>query len=122
MTREEILNMEAGREMDALVAEQVMGYERTADVMPYGFGNAWLLYYTTDIAAAWEVAKKILDDYSESYYMFGYPLIDADWNVCDKSWAKFYIDDDEFAADAPGFDGLPLAICRAALLATLEEL
>lgn len=61
--------MNAGRELDALIAEKVMGWtwnEFTA-WSPSGSRNAiqfkndlsWLPYYSTDIAAAWEVVEKI---------------------------------------------------------------
>lgn len=62
--------MNAGRELDALVAEKVMGWtwdENTA-WSPTGSRNArvadgdlwwWLPPYSTDIAAAWEVVERI---------------------------------------------------------------
>ena len=75
MTRDEILKLEAGRELDALVAEKVMG------LLVTNHGTAKIIYgkvevdgkehvtfspvrpYSTDIAAAWEVVEKMSDDY-----------------------------------------------------------
>jgi ABA sandwich protein len=69
MTNDEILNMPAGREMDALIAEKVMGHEVKRDVVmwregnaslePYSEGFTVLAHYSTDIGAAWEVVEKI---------------------------------------------------------------
>lgn len=70
MTRDEILAMPAGREMDALVAEHVMGllnvhkyngeWIHTRNPIPF-VGAPIVEYYSTDIAAAWEVVDKIMD-------------------------------------------------------------
>ena len=49
MTKEEILALQLGPEMDALVMSEVMGGASTSGDLP-GF--------STDIAAAWEVLKK----------------------------------------------------------------
>jgi hypothetical protein len=112
MARDEILNMEAGREMDALVAEKVMGYERVPDIKPYGFGDAWLQHYSTDIAAAWQVvgklenndfwweASNVVPNSDPIVYEWKFVTVGRQGEAC------------EFTA--------PLAICRAALLATLE--
>ena len=56
MTRDEILAMEPGRELDALVAEKVMGLTTGPDSYfdcAYEADDA--LHFSTDIAAAWEV-------------------------------------------------------------------
>jgi len=49
MIKEEILAVEAGRELDRLVAIEVMDYERPVEVEPY----------STDLIAAWQVVRKI---------------------------------------------------------------
>lgn len=66
--------MEAGREMDALVAEKVMGWEKVHN-NPVVWGDSWygidgdalmrLPHYSTDIAAAWQVVEKVIagDEY-----------------------------------------------------------
>ena len=55
MTREEILTMESGRTMDALVAEKIFG--KVKDSWHY---KLTLPNYSTDIAAAWGVVEKII--------------------------------------------------------------
>ena len=57
------------RELDALVAEKVMGIRVKAVPIPAKFvsqetdGKPWghVEHYSTDIAAAWEVVEKMLD-------------------------------------------------------------
>lgn len=57
--------MKPGIELDALVAEKVMGWtEKRLDHNKYLFeacGLSSVPRYSTDIAAAWEVAQKIKD-------------------------------------------------------------
>ena len=100
MTREEILNMPAGREMDSLIAKFVMKVDSPHDVYKF----------STDIADAWEVVKKL--ELFSKYCFYG---SDADelWTVHSWKYGK------------PHFTGIesrtaPLAICRAALLAVME--
>ena len=71
MTRDEVLAMKPGRELDALVAEKVMGWKvaqvfdlKDTDgtniangITPYSIGQR-VPHYSTDIAAAWEVVGK----------------------------------------------------------------
>ena len=124
MTREEILNMRAGREMDALIAEKVMQHWVKRDVImwqegikrkeEYSEGFTTLAHYSTDIADAWTVVEKMKSKHFRMYY---------------KS-APFQKDDNEplgWTCSMSGFefmpehaDTAPLAICRAALLAVME--
>ena len=104
--------MPAGREMDALVAEKVMGW---ADIN----SNAALVgglcddkrnwkplpFYSTDIAAAWEVVEKIKGNYGNCRFI-------TEWVPKAKQWS----------CGGDGYDcgwgkTAPLAICRAALKA-----
>ena len=95
MTREEILNMPAGREMDALIAKFVMKVDSPHDVYKF----------STDIADAWTVVEKmnsIKMDTDEGYqirakFLFGIQMLHGK---------------EEKEAS--------LAICRAALLAVME--
>lgn len=48
--------MKPGRELDALVAEKVMGRTKPEHFVPK---NVWLPHYSTDIAASWEVVEKM---------------------------------------------------------------
>ena len=71
MTRDEILAMEPGREMDALVAEVVFGRPPAYYHCPHFDENGRMLAFcacpnlprhSTDIAAAWQVVEKLYDD------------------------------------------------------------
>ena len=112
MTRDEILNMEAGREMDALIAEKVMGLRVIrADWEPHNrgikfddFGN-----YSQDIAAAWEVVEKLRLTITPNHC---YPVVKARWCVDTELKGK----NDIWLV---GAETAPLAICKAALLAVI---
>jgi hypothetical protein len=106
MTRDDILNMEAGRELDALVSKEfdLLHYYACGDFFP-----------SSDIAAAWQVVEKFKgqvtiqgplsvgfnegEDYP-NYWTVGFT---------DRAW-------DDINGEA---DTLPLAICRARLLAKM---
>lgn len=116
--------MQAGREMDALVAERVMGWDRDVmgclgapkgakeyDTQCHSWIGAWdengnpnfLPHYSTDIAAAWQVVEWMKD------WNFTLDWLGSDWQ------AMFQTEDDgEFFVNA---DTALLAICRAALKA-----
>lgn len=111
MTKEEILAMVAGRELDKIVGEEVFGFE-VKDFWPdepkpsnYSYHmrvpctdpkykEAWELmpHYSTDISAARQVADKMFE-------------LGHDMNMLHLS-SEFY----------------PEAICRAALLIRLDEI
>lgn len=66
LTREQVLSMDAGRELDALVAEKVMGLTNLhwmSGQLHYGAEHEMNLLpdYSTDISAAWEVVEKMGD-------------------------------------------------------------
>lgn len=50
------MNLDPGRELDALVAEKVMGISNSELKYHYGFSS---YHYSTDITAAWQVIGKI---------------------------------------------------------------
>lgn len=58
--------MEAGPQLDELIAEKVMGYSRVTDDCFYnqflGEQLAEIRPYSTDIKAAWEVVNKLAHD------------------------------------------------------------
>jgi hypothetical protein len=139
LTREEILAMEPGRELDKLIAEQVMGWsiyrfdkdvpercyymlvDKSFDpVVDDGYWNAgerkteeeaWNdnRPFSTDISAAWEVVMHLKSKYW--YFML------SDEN---EGWeASFYWDPHRPAFEAVSSDA-PQAICKAALLAVLK--
>jgi hypothetical protein len=136
MNEDEIMKLEAGRELDALVAEKVMGWQwfdhtgyairyfRPPNRFNYGAiaeGKEInylesLPHYSTDIAAAWEVAEKL-----GNWHGFDFLVIKAAGNdLWCAGWYEFYGDDYETRA-ADEAETVPLAICRAALLAAMEE-
>ena len=127
MTRNEILNMPAGREMDALVAEKVMGWSRGTyhsdgvDYLrdPEGTSHLNVPQYSTDIAAAWQVVEKIRTKYPVIRISTG-DLMGKYWqcHMADAWREVSHEDDSDWFANAPT---APLAICRAALLAVMDS-
>jgi len=123
MTREEILRMEAGPELDRLIAERVMGWKAGADFFvadgkisrihraTSGTAVSELWSPSTDIAAAMEVVNKLLSRYNISIYSGRYPIRWFVQIVAVEDWETKALVEDE---------NLPLAICRAALLAAME--
>lgn len=59
-TREEILSMEVGRELNELIAEKVMNIP--VSVKKRKFEYVHVPHYSTDISAAWEVEEKMGND------------------------------------------------------------
>jgi len=129
MTKEEILNMEPGPELDRLVAEKVMGWRRRSHKFSQ---NAWEWYnpeipdpyhnkdfvcndvdlpkFSTDIAAAWKVVNRL----REKQFDIMIKTLKDRWEVLISDPDKIL----DWYATAPE---LPLAICRAALLAVSAE-
>ena len=125
--------MTAGREMDALLAEKVMGYTLSELSLPAypkyklfdiesGEFSGYVKevpHYSTDIAAAWEVVKRMpipfkLEKCWEKAYQIGPEgwsacwCTDADCEGCNEN-SRCTNGDDAWAETAP------LAICRCAL-------
>ena len=104
MTRDEILAKSAGRYLDALIAERIFHYYDVPDHA----------HYSTNIADAWMVVEKMIEKY-EFALEFNAEEFNLEW------WAVFFLDDELeslFDAAAPN---APEAICKAALLAVMEE-
>lgn len=109
---ENIDEMQAGPELDALVAERVMGWWATKDecsptgTWPYRPISDPELYGSfcpsRSIAAAWEVVEKLGPYFSVEQYPGG------------RAWAAHFKTSYGTGAYAPT---APLAICRAALKA-----
>jgi hypothetical protein len=109
MKKEEILAMEAGRELDVLVAEHVMGwydislmtntsnnFTNYQGITPGIYSRRKIKNYSTDISATWEVVEKMRE--SEYKYQFNQHM------------------------DKGSFTNVtPLIICRAALLAVMDS-
>lgn len=107
----------AGRELDALIAERIMGWVRGRR---YGNGNGdWIIdgkegrrtwettpRYSSDSAAAMQVFQRLRE---MDFIVVLETAINGQWCVTVENW--------EEAADT-----IPLAICRAALQATATVL
>lgn len=109
-TRDEILAMEAGPELNALVATEVMGFDinkRTKYIAGKRVHpDDWSP--SADIADAWEVVEK-MDDVMWTFT----------WLTDSRVWQARFIDILPMPeAEAPT---VQLAICRAALLTTIQE-
>ncbi len=112
--------LEAGRLLDALVAEKVMGWRRKPGrnvwiddnvltgwlIEPDDVNDAPCWAPSTDIAAAWEVVEKVM--YPHGWYLAPVPDSEGWWGV--------FTPPDEHREVALGATA-PLAICRAALKA-----
>jgi len=122
MNRDQIMNMPAGREMDALVAENVFGYTvhhesmTTNGEQPDGKFHAGISvpFYSVD----WNAASLVADHFTRNGWCLS-ASIHGDSNcMYDGTTAVFLVGHgrDGFAAET-GNKNLPLAICRSALLA-----
>lgn len=129
LTQEQILAMEAGPELDALVAERVFGSKpylgspmlagadrRLWCVSPITGHRRELDRFSIDIAAAWEVflalpggACTIAYTAESSFICIARPRGEPD------DQGEEYTVDSGFTATAP------LTICRAALLAVIDQ-
>lgn len=115
--------MKPGRELDALIAEKVMGRptERYAgavvfSVDPNSIQGVYPLdyivpHYSTDIAAAWEVVEKVYD--------WNFRLERFEGLSKDYYGAQFFLNGEWHYGEA---DTAPLAICLAALKAVTNPL
>jgi len=126
MKREDILNMPAGREVDALIAVNVFGWKWTPKMLippdddrrlnwaaewdMEGRPN-WLPDYSTHIADAWVVVDKL--NGNNFFYSFEFSKDDKDW-MCEW-WQRDNLEPIWATAETA-----PLAICRAALLTVME--
>lgn len=126
--------MKPGRELDALVAEKVMGWNRDHEKrkLSYYYGDD--LYaqdlitkltdveipsYSTDIAAAWEVVERFQEEHGLLMFLRANPNgtyeISLECNgVCRDDWKDAAC---EFYGSSSGLDSAPHAICLAALKA-----
>lgn len=122
--------MQAGRELDALIAEKVMGWPPKpahagwqGDVVPSladpkwvqagpdrGWEMVFLPNYSTDIAAAWKVVEKMRETPK--------PFFSLAWYISGRWGAAFLGHDD--GTDAEMADTAPHAICLAALRAVAK--
>ena len=134
MNEEQIRQMEAGRELDAMVGAKVFEIDKWC---PDGEGEfdlictcecgpprTWharqpLPHFSTDIAAAWEVVERLYDE----HWIVGIGSLAENPRGWRCELCNMWPDDFERAPtdiEANG-DTAPLAICRAALLAVMER-
>lgn len=108
LTVEAIESMPAGREMDRLVAETVMGqvWDGGNPIKNYDGRWPWPPPYSTDIAAAWEVAEWLRKWYGQFSLVAG-----LQWHCMHE----------EMKPDWGSGETMPLAVCRAALLTVLKK-
>jgi len=103
--------MKPGRELDALIAERVMGGRKIDDPgKPFGLGGA--PHYSTDIAAAWEVVERLCELWPETTISHDKPI---------NEW--FVSSEPEIGPTTVGASGdtAPHAIALAALKAVGNE-
>jgi hypothetical protein len=127
MTKDEIVNMPAGRELDRVIAGKVMGWEKEIAIQT---GGARIIYFkdgdkirtieptsygsfqpSTDIAASWDVVNKIIEDAGKDIEIK--TVFCRDFNV------KIF-NDGECWADVT-CNSVSQAICRAALLTVMDS-
>ena len=141
MTREQILKLEAGPELDRLMAEKVMGWNRTTEGAPPGcaywkdddgfvranetLGGSLNWNPSTDVAAAMEVVLHVIKTLDCNVQVVSEVCFDPFtdkrvimWYVVLEPYRKRHLAE---LVKGTSRDSLPLAICRAALLAALEE-
>lgn len=119
MTREEILAMEPGYYLDALVAEKIMGWTKfgvredgshNGWNAPYGYSST-TMGYSQIISAAWEVLEK--PEIMDRYQIGVYPTSFGKWIA-----RPFMPGGRDCTVQA---DTAPEAICKCALLAILPR-
>lgn len=116
MNAEDIDNMQAGRELDALILKGIFGLEPQECMVgghPRGCpGSTTITSYSTDIAAAWQVVEKLMNELQLAFYLD---------SRGDKLWdCSFTRDSLDITPGCLGVDTAPLAICRAALMAVSQ--
>ena len=109
--------MNAGRELDALIAEKVMGLAGVRDGKSWLYGDNWTYHkkgvlclvphYSTQIADAWQVVEKMKEHGADEHNGITIMYDENRWYV------EFPLPSWEYA-EAPT---APLAICLAALKA-----
>ena len=119
MTRDEILSLSVGPELDRLVMEKVFNAKRNyhgEEEYWYHYDEngepdyEWSAYNSpsTDMSAAWEVLEKVRPN--------------CDWYGVDtfRKWYRCLILDNRDRIGEAYADTAPEAICKAALLAVME--
>lgn len=111
MNAEEILNMQAGTKINQLIWWKIF------DMTPEPPNNDMLLLpdYSGDICAAWQIVNK-LESRPEGFRAVYYR--DVNWQNGGQGWYACF---EGQAVKGVFAETAPLAICRAALLATVNS-
>ena len=137
MNRKQILALEAGREIDILIIENIWGWGHTLREKPHShvLTDIWRDAYTYHTAAqlprisrhishAWHTVELLTEDETREHPLFF--RCTYNWNY-DKdnepsAWAAFdwKLTGDSNPLFAATADDMPLAICKAALLAHFD--
>jgi hypothetical protein len=127
MNLDDILKMKAGRELDSLILKHVFGSnhdfdncrwcKKDFDGDHYVRGNPHFSHYSTEISAAWEVVEKIMS--------MGYRYVFRG-NFEGNGLHSVGFDEQDWADNNPLYksqlcSSLPLAICKAALVAVMSK-
>ncbi|MHA7967713.1 BC1872 family protein [Paenibacillus sp. CAU 1782] len=113
LTEQQIRDMDPGRELDRLIATQIMGCEIDERIDIYFQGKKWspIPEYSTDISAAWEVVEKCNEVKVKRYETMGGHCYFCKIEVeSTEGW-------DEVIETG---DTAPEAICKAALIAHMR--
>lgn len=130
MTKEEILELEPGREIDCLIAEKIMGWK----VIEGSYINSVYIVgdddykeigscnFSTDISAAWEVVEKMKELHYDTAEL--YRFTDNKWLVkfvCSYGPCPYHNNpENTWHGSSVTAQTAPEAICKAALLAVQE--
>lgn len=129
MTREQILAMQPGRELDVLVAEKVFKKTIMRERRPNGevymnreLENVYIPvpYYSTDLSTAWEVLDKVTNKrhtWELANTLYSDKREEFDLTIFLWSSTVALEADDNASVTA---DTIPEAICKCALLAVLH--
>jgi hypothetical protein len=112
MNKAQILDLSVGRQIDTMIAEKVMGWEKDRAYDRYIKESGSTIYtneldFSTEIDAAWRIVNKLFS----VGVLFFLSRDDVHWVATFNKRGKNY------HASA---DNAPLAICRAALLVVSE--
>lgn len=113
-SREEILSMTVGRDLNMLIAEKVMGWEYGEDYFEsMGKIKRGSLSDTFDPSAemsdAWEVVEKMRTEHKQFITIIDNPHLNYDVRFSGSKSKEYH-----------RLSSLPWAICRASLLAVME--
>ena len=114
MNEQDIQSMEPGRELDALVASEVLNITKDS-VDQEMFNTLWstgLFHYSSHISDAWKVVEKMKEN--NWFISLSDDVYRSKWS------AMFYWDVNKIFTEVIS-ESAPEAICKAALIAVMES-